>query len=206
MAQLVIKFDWMRDPKGYRLAKSGRVVRNGKGHTPKDFEPCQPLSSTDSLYLIFANTCTTPDRLLDFVQNHGSLTWEGWDAAKGDLVGVVMHNAEHMRQLLSRFAGVVARPDLPGPFIMGVPSHLEAAVVWDPVMRTGKWELRPNTLLDALWLQLGQALTVGVQIRQCEHCGNWFEAGRGRDRRAGTKFCCAEHKIAFHSLLRSKEK
>jgi hypothetical protein len=209
MPQLVIRFEWGRDPKGYRLLATGgqlRVVRNGKGHSPKDLEPCQPLSLTDSLFRIFANTCTTPDRVLDFVQNYGPLTWDGWDAAKGDIVRLVMHHADHMRQLFGRSAGKIKRPDLSGPFTMGVSSYLEAAVVWDSVMRTAKWELRPNTLLDALWLQLGQALTVGAQIRQCEHCGIWFEAGRGTGRRAGAKFCCPEHKIAFHSLMRSKEK
>ena len=60
-------------------------------------------------------------------------------------------------------------------------------------------------LLDALWLQLGQALTVSAKIRQCEHCGNWFEAGRGTGRRLDAKFCSDEHRIAFNSLKRSKE-
>ena len=79
MAQLVIEFDWTRDPKGYRLvetrqSKMLRVVRNGKGHDPKDFEPSRPLSSTDFLFKIFANTATTPEGVLDFVRRFGPLT------------------------------------------------------------------------------------------------------------------------------------
>jgi hypothetical protein len=42
---------------------------------------------------------------------------------------------------------------------------------------------RPATLLDALWLQLGQALSGGDQIRQCKQCGDWFwEISREADR------------------------
>jgi hypothetical protein len=37
--QLVVEFDWVRDPKGYHLDEKGRVVRNGKGHRPEDQEP-----------------------------------------------------------------------------------------------------------------------------------------------------------------------
>src|SRR6516162_298737 len=63
------------------------------------------------------------------------------------------------------------------------PRRVEAKIVCDPLTRALKWELRPNSLADALWLQLGQKLTAGFQIRQCEHCGDWFEAGQGTGRR-----------------------
>jgi len=41
-------------------------------------------------------------------------------------------------------------------------------------------------------------------IKQCLHCGVRFEAGRGAGRRADAKFCSEEHKIAYHSLARSR--
>jgi hypothetical protein len=212
MAQPVIEFDWMRDPKGYRLAKSGgtkmwNVVRNGKGHSPEDLEPCRPLSLTDSLFRIFANIATTPEGVLDFVQRYGPLTWAGWDSTQGDQVALVIHNAQHMSHVLKSAAGEQKNPGLlSNDRATGTPSSVDAWVVWDRSTKEFKWELRPKTLLDALWLQLGQWLTTGTQIRACKHCGNWFAAGRGTGRRAGTKFCSDEHKIAFHSLKRSKEK
>jgi hypothetical protein len=204
MTPIIIEFDWVRDPKGYRLegARSTRVVRNGKGHTPKDFEHCRPLSSTDSLFRIFVNMATTPAGVLEFVQRYGPLT-----SHEGDDVRLVISNAEHMRQLLLYFSGNEKRPHLAASRHQATQSAtINAQVIWDPATMAPKWELRPNTLLDALWLQLGQALTRGGRISQCQHCGTWFEAGRNTGRRLDAKFCSDEHRTAFNSLKRSREK
>jgi hypothetical protein len=207
MARLVIEFDWVRDPKGYHLVDKMRVVRNGKGHSPEDQESIQPLSSTDTLFRIFARMATTPEGVLEFVERYGPLTWDGWDATKGDLVAIVTQHARHMSQILESRAGKWKRPGFPPDHReTGTPSSVDAWVIWDRTAKEFKWSLRPKTLLDALWLQLGQWLTLGTQIRVCQHCGAWFEAGRSSGRRADAKFCSDEHKIAFHSLKRSKEK
>jgi hypothetical protein len=92
------------------------------------------------------------------------------------------------------------------PYDTGYSSSLNVKVVWDPFAKVLKWEFRPATLLDALWLQLGQALTADVQFRKCEHCTEFFVAGRGTGRRLDAKFCSDEHRIAFNSFKRSKEK
>src|SRR6516165_11405250 len=162
MARLAIEFDWNRDPKGYRLIESKRrVVRNGKGHTPNDVVHYRPLSSVGSLFLIFANIATKPAGVLDFVQRFGPLTFHGWDAAQGDDVDLVMFHANHMRQILKSWDGDKKRPHLP----LGQPpsTSLDAQVIWDPAIKALKWELRPKSLLDALWLQLAQALTSSIQ-------------------------------------------
>ena len=218
MARISIELDWPRDPKGYRLAETGypkelRIARNGKEKSLPSF---QPLASTDSLFEIFANIATSPEGALDFVQRYGPLTWDGWDS--GDQVYLVTSQAERMREILRAWAGKKKHLRMPrrSPKSFGLPirvhpedtgpsSSLEARVVWDPFGKTLKWELRPRTLLDGLWLQLEQALTSGVQIQQCEHCGSWFEAGRGTGRRLDSKFCSDEHRIAFNSLKRSRE-
>ena len=207
---ILIEFDWERDPKGYRLvedARSTRVVRNGKGHAPKDFEHCRPLSATDSAFRIFANIATTPAGVLEFVQRFGPLTAAGRDANHGEDVRLVISNALGLRQLLRYFSGNEKRPHLAtSRFQATQPISLDAQVIWDPVSMVPRWELRPKYLLDALWLQLGQALTSGGRISQCQHCGSWFEAGRKTGRRLDSKFCCDEHRTAFNSLKRSREK
>jgi len=63
----------------------------------------------------------------------------------------------------------------------------------------------PPTLLDAVWLQFGQALASNAQLRQCDHCGKWFEAGIGTGRRADAKFCSSECQIEHKSLQRSRK-
>jgi hypothetical protein len=211
MAQIVIEFDWTRDPKGYRLVDTGRskmlrVVRNGKGHSPKDYDHIRPLDKNDSLFSFFAQTANTPDGVLDFVTRFGPLTPDGWSANGGDYVNLVISNADRMRQILRSAVAAQSRTDKPPtPIHLGTLISLDAMVVWDPATNAPKWELRPKTLLDALWLQLGQKLTGGAQWREC-NCGKWFEVGRGTGRRADAIFCSEEHKIAFHSLKRSKEK
>jgi len=211
MAQPVIEFYGVRDPKGYHLvedARSKRVVRNGKGHDArKDFEHCRPLSSTDSLFRIFANIATTPTGVLEFVQRFGPLTEAGQDPDLGDDVRLVVSNAQHMGQLLRYFSGKEKQPHLAASRFQATQGiSIEAQVIWDPATMAPKWELRPRTLLDGLWLQLGQALTSGGRISQCEHCGNWFEAGRKTGRRLDAKFCCDQHRTAFNSLKRSRDK
>ncbi len=222
MARIAIELDWARDPKGYRLAETGRpkmlrIVRNGAGQDPENLAYFQPLASTDSLFEVFANIATTPEGALEFVRRYGPLTPDGWDS--GDQVYLVTSQAERMREILRVWAKKKNHLHMPRrsqksfglpirvhPDDTGPSSSLEAKVFWDPLDKTLKWELRPRTLLDALWLQFGQALTSGIQIRQCEHCGDFFEAGRGTGRRLDAKFCSDEHRIDFNSLKRSREK
>src|SRR6516165_6944065 len=201
---LALEFGSWRDRKGYHLDKFGRVLRNGKEQ--KDLERCYPLSSPD-LYLIFANTCTTADGVVKFVNQYGPVTQLGNDIDRCDNVKKVIHQAKLMQEIWKRSAGGQQWPkEWAKPGRITTISSIDAAIVWEPVSRLPRWQLRPKLLLDALWLQLGQALTGRALIRQCEQCHRWFEAGRGTGRRADAKFCSEEHKISFHSHKRSRGK
>jgi hypothetical protein len=207
MSRLVIEFEWARDPKGYRLTGGSRptmqrVVRKGRGQ--RELIRYRPLSVTDALFRIFAHMADTPQGLLKFVERYGPLRWDGMDPAQGDDVSLALSNADHIRQILELWAGPSMRSK-PASGQLGAPVSLLADIAWDAETKALKWELRPVTLLDAIWLQLGQALARGAEIRQCRHCGDWFEAGGGLGRRADAKFCSEAHKIAYHSLNRSRE-
>ena len=224
MAGISIELDWTRDPKGYRLVEKAqppklRIVRNGTEH-PSKLPPFQPLASTDLLFKVFANTATTPEGALDFVQRFGPLTKGGW-GSEGEDVNSVMYQAEKMWGVLTAWFGrqkppvnpIVVRSPIASrlPLVVnrydtGPSIALDAKVVCDPLTKALKWELHPNSLLDALWLQLGQKLTAGAEIRQCEHCGDWFEAGQGTGRRLDAKFCSDEHRVLYNSLKRSRGK
>src|SRR5262249_4858922 len=90
----------------------------------------------------------------------------------------------------------------------GIPlrGKLNAWLVPNPI--TGAWQLRlqPPTLLDAIWLQLGAALTSNAELKQCEQCGTWFEAGVGTGRRADAKFCSDRCQVKHKSLHRNQKK
>jgi len=197
----IIVFEWWKDPKGYRLAEVGhpkllRIVRNGR---TRDLELSRPLDSPDT-FRIFATTATTPEGLLKFVQRFGPLTFLGND--QGELVGDVTRRAVIMQDTLKWLSAHPRRkpPDL------GWSANCAAWLRWDPQAKNLRWQLHPSTLLDGLWLQFAQAVTRGVHIRSCAHCGDLFEAGLGTGRRLDAKFCSDEHRIAFNSLKRSKEK
>jgi hypothetical protein len=203
MAELpLIQLDWWKDPKGYHLAEGGwLIVRNG-GLRDK-LVHCQPLEGSQTLFRIFATKATTPEGVLHFVQKYGPLTIYGND--KGDRVGEVIRRAEIMRDTLKWMSAQPRR--MPGEeAFFGPGISLHALVDWNRRSRSPVWKFRPSTLIDGLWLQFAQAVTRGVQMRTCMHCGDLFEAGLGTGRRLDAKFCSDEHRIAFNSLKRSKEK
>ena len=197
----IIDFTWARDPKGYRLSDAGplrRLIRNGPNRTDVQ---CPILSGEE--FRIFASIATTDAGLLEFANRYGPLTWSGFDAEQGDLVHLVTMQARRMKELLNASSGHA--PVLDGsPAVFYPESTVYATVVWDPANKGLRWQFRPNTLLDALWLQFGQAVTRGAQIRACEHCGAWFEAGAGMGRRADARFCSDEHRVTYNSLKRNK--
>lgn len=212
-----IDFEWTLDTKGYRL-DGGKIIGNGgpKQHNRfKDFP---------KLYLIFAKIEQTPKGLLDFVNKFGRLTLDELDKHGKPVIGedvrAVLGNAKTISMALEMFSGHIGNPPKwpPGqPFKYDLPSigarvqggipirgQLSAWLVPDPI--TGVWQLqlRPPTLLDAIWLQFAQAITSNAELRTCGHCGKWFEAGQGSDRRAGAKFCSDECRVEFNSLQRSR--
>jgi hypothetical protein len=197
----IIDFEWKRDPKGYRLVDSPaprRLVRIGPNRSGVQ---CRPLSGAE--YRIFARTARTPEGVLDFAQRYGPLTSAGWDRGKGDLVDLVISNALAMSELLDA-ACLDGRSTPVESGAMAPVSTFFATVIWDRGTKTPRWSIRPQTLLDALWLQFGQEVTRGAQIRACQHCSAWFEAGAGTGRRVDAKFCSDEHRITFNSRRRSR--
>jgi hypothetical protein len=204
-----IQLDCWKDPKGYHLAKTVppnllRVVRNGR--TDDKLELCRPLDDSSALFRIFATKATTPEGVLNFVHHFGPLRPNGNN--EGELVGDVIQRALMMQNSLKWLSEQPKRrrPRKEIDLNLHISFHLHVSLDWDPATNNPEWQFRPASLLDALWLQFGQAVTRGVHIRSCAHCGDLFETGLGTGRRLDAKFCSDEHRIAFNSLKRSKEK
>ena len=199
MAELrIIQFNNWRDPMGYRLNDSKVfVVRNGK--RIDNFEVVQPLKNK-ALYGEFANNVVNAEGVLQFVQRHGPLTDQGND--QGDFVNDVLINAERMRYILGLLSDRRQRAGLGKRFgIPAIPLHVVMNL--DQKTRVLRWEMWPNRLLDALWLQVGQAATSGARIQTCALCREFFAAGYPRERRLDSKFCSDEHRVRYNSLKRS---
>jgi len=205
-----IDFGLSLDTKGYDL-DGGRIV--GKGGPKRQMR----LKEFPHLYLEFAKA-QSPDQLLNFVSRFGRLTHD----PEGDNVRSLLQGTKTMSKTLELLRGVIGNlpkwprgrtfeyevPSLGGKIVGGIPikGQLAASLVPDPMTGTWQLQLSPPTLLDAVWLQFGQALASNAQLRQCDHCGKWFEAGIGTGRRADAKFCSSECQIDHKSLQRSVKK
>jgi hypothetical protein len=222
--QLLIDFEWWRDTTGYQLLPDTRPpdpeealvfhplgIRIVSGTKPLrlvrlggDLVPYRPLDRFGTLFRIFANDVKRPKDVLAFAQKFGSLSVDGLDMNVGESADSTVVHAEGMREFLS-FAGgdkqLLAR-GIGGQ--INPLGQIDVALVLDPATTRPKLRLSPSSLLDALWLQFGQTLSGDAILRQCQHCGTWFETGAGIGRRADARFCSDKHRIAFNSLKRSK--
>jgi hypothetical protein len=211
MPSLYIDFEWSRDAKGYRL-EHGRIIGNGGKRLAY-----RPLEEFDKLYNVFAKTAQNSEGLLDFVQKFGRLTV----GPEGDDVRKVLADIEMISMVLGMRPGgkfPKHKQGVPfeytastaiGPVVVRaggipLPSKLRAWLAPDPTTGAWKLKLEPPSLLDAIWLQFGQAITSDADLRFCIQCGNPFEAGGQSGRRADAKFCSDECRVNYNSLKRSQ--
>lgn len=174
-------------------------VRRGGG----TLDAYRPLEAFESLFSRFAEL-RSPEDVLSFVERFGPLTGDGLDPNKGELVDGVLAHSSCMRDVFLFLAGDRAAA---ARILRGSPNPFAELVVMfgpDPGNRDLRLRLCPTSLLDALWLQAAQHLSSGATVRQCEHCSEWFEVGRGTGRRLDARFCSNRHRIDANSLKRSQ--
>jgi len=163
-------------------------------------ETYKPLELHENLFGELASIRQTPDGVLNFVKKFGPLTLEGMPSIEGEEVAVVLEAA----QTISRLLLANERKRIPSNFSPPPrPVHLNVRIL-DPASHKHPFTLVPETLLDAIWLQLADALSVNAEIHRCLQCGLWFPAGRGFRRRQDAKFCSAEHQILFNNQKRKE--
>src|SRR5215472_6002697 len=227
--RLDIDFEWQRDSAGYDLlpAAAGKPRKPEPRplfgpisiFPPADKDPdtparvirrggslvtYRPFEDFGTLCMTFASIAKSEEGVVDFISNFGPLTKSGHDQQHGQPVPEVLECASVMWRLLKRSEKAPrALFELMG--VSGRPlTNVEVRLVGDPGVNSLRLRLRPRSLLDALWLQLGLKLSGGGAIRECELCGGWFEAGPGTGRRLDAKFCSDAHRVTFNSLQRSR--
>jgi hypothetical protein len=164
-----------------RDIKPQRIVGLGKGRTAKR------LSEYPMLYIEFAKI-RRGDELLTFITEYGSLT-------NKNEVEKLIDAAKEMQAWLSRKRS---------PPLWSI-ADLKASLVKDRTSGAPVVKFSPTSLLDALWLQLAQALSGGEKVRQCERCNNWFPVGGKSGRRLVARFCSDQCRIDFNSLKRTRK-
>jgi hypothetical protein len=224
VGELLIDFEWQRDLVGYKLADAEPARRlldprylewgeptmlAGASAQPQrvvglsgHFRTIRPLNEPrgGNLFATFANAANSPLGVLDFISRHGPLTTMAVQTGEEPVSKVIAH-AQAMRSFIEAANGRSRMADIVGA--EGIPlSGMNAAIVWDKDTKTPRLRLSPRNLLDALWMQLAYALSVGVCARECRQCGEIFTAGPGTPRRGDAEFCSREHQILFNSLKR----
>jgi hypothetical protein len=162
---------------------------------------CHPLK-IENLCNIFASV-KTPQGLLEFTKEHGQLS-KPRSPPWGESVAFGLRQAKIFRDLLrqpkkgsrSRASVFESSPD--------AYSQELGAVNLVPDRRLGiRLTITTESLITALWLQLGQMLSGGAKIQECLHCHMFFKTGGGSKRR-DARFCCDAHRVRFNSLRRSQ--
>jgi hypothetical protein len=212
-----VDYEMSVDAKGYRLER-GRIIGQGGSKWRKQLNE----KDCSTLFLLFAKV-QTPEGLLDFVRKFGRLTKDKPDGPHGDEMRFVLDHADMMSKMLEmlrghignlpRWKGGVVEYEAETPSLrvkvqggIPLPGKLTAWLAPDPM--TGAWQLKlqPPTLLDAIWLQFGQALTSNLVLRPCRGCDKWFEAGVGSGRRGDAQYCSDRCRVEHKSLERTRKK
>jgi hypothetical protein len=218
-----IDFTWQKDASGYRLVKEGslpdgkpladRIVPNGGERIL-----IRPMETAD-IYWVFAHV-DSAEKLLEFVEKFGLLLpYEGatrvrlfrdpvdgsgllkWDDAdEGMPVGIILAQAALFHDAL-RLKTEGSKQLTAFLTSIKTPRFGDLSLVPDRVFGV-RFQIRPLTLMDALWLQLGTVLASGIKLSTCLQCGQLFEVGAGTGRRADAKYCSDEHRTLYHSLNR----
>jgi hypothetical protein len=214
MMEFLEDFLWRRDPKGYRWVEmsppdpasipSRWIKTDGEKIVGNGGEPIwYPLKKYPTLFSFFS-TLKSAEDLMDFTEKFG-LLYEFEPVVAQD----ALKQAAQFRRLL---AGKQRGPKQ-------VASVLASILEGDEPFDLRVWwslKLEPNSLvglrfgvevvslLSALWLQLIQSLRGDAKLRECLHCGGWFEVGPGTGRRLDAKFCSDPHRVLCNSLKRTK--
>jgi hypothetical protein len=181
-----------------RAIRPDRIVRRGG-----NLKTYRPFEQVPGLFRLFSKRATTPEGLLEFVTRFGPMLPDG-NRQSGEDALTGLGAAQAMAELLEAYA-----QDPRSCFLhFGEQGHgwsrIDVYLAFNPVTGRPYFKFAPASFLHALWFEVGEFLTRDAQIRECEHCGGWFEAGPGTGRRADAKFCSDDHRIAFNSLKRGQ--
>jgi hypothetical protein len=152
----------------------------------------EPLDKFPLLFTRFASIPKNTQGVLEFINKFGPLTKDGLDPKRGENVEYLLDASRAMEIIMN------ASPKFVG-FNLGRLTARFEVVDGDVRLKLDALEL-----LNALWLQCAQHLSIGANLRRCQQCNTWFEVGIGTGRRLDAKFCSDEHRILFNSRRRSE--
>ena len=181
------KFQWEVDVGGYEIATNRtdewRELRGRTGQRRK-YDPFALGSDGRVLFHILADTKQTPNGYLDFANRFGLLNHSAepepldvWYIAIGSMAVVVENWHEGEWDALE---DAYRHHDF-----AQVSVHLDR----EPNALRPTLHVSPASLIDALWIQLAEALSSDLKIRKCLRCFKPFPFGTGTARRNTAIYC-----------------
>ena len=219
MPILDLSFEWPVDEAGYSVVdlkpkrpkgRRGALLLDGPSgpHVTRNGGPLRntrPLESFPTLFMEFARLDGSEESCAGFATKFGYLGLWPLDEdaddrvmAQGEPVILWREPIDNMRR------NVEVWQDNPTAFVPVrevVIARLDASLV--PIDGRAALRIRPPTLISAMQLQFAQAVSTGLDIRTCDHCGKLFETGgTGRTRKA--RFCSDRCRTDFHVARRKQ--
>ena len=216
MPVLDMSFEWPVDDAGYSIVdhkpkpSKGRSARllTGEPSGPHIVRKGGPLRTTRplelhrTLFVEFARLDGTDESCLRFANSFGFLGLFP-DEKMDDRVGPAGESLAQFRDAIADMRRVVnAWQAIPDTFASNQEikiARLDASLV--PIDGRPTLRIRPRSLIGAIHLQFAQAVSTGLDIRTCDHCGKLFEiGGAGRTRKA--RFCSDRCRTDYHVARR----
>jgi hypothetical protein len=220
---LLSEMEWHRDLSGYQISRGHysdveldnkdfawfdkNSITKGKwtllsGPQIPRIVPCggqlrsyKPME-LDLLCIRFAGGVHASGDLLEFITKYGLLTSD----PNGESIPYALRQAMAMRSWLSSDESTLAKfVGAKGKLITNMDVFLAA----DPKTGAVSLQYRPENLLAAMWLQLGQKMAGGARFNECRYCGRPFEVGRRGLPRSDATFCSHDHHVFFHNQNRA---
>jgi hypothetical protein len=197
-----ISLRWLRAG-AYEAAnvKGVRVIRpvGGRRYWGEPFK----IEGNAPLYVRFANLDRSEESCVKFATYYGLLRAQSRDEAEP---------LDDWDKEICKMRGLVSllqlqvKEDAPGGItLLGSSRKAPVALTTiDVILEPGspgkrpKLSLKPATLRDAMYLQLGKSLATEGSLQSCRQCGKWFERGTTEARRSIAIFCSEKCKNRFH--------
>ncbi len=229
MPVLDLSFEWPVDDAGYQIVTPEKPKKPKKPKKPQrslrgpfstpgptaadvDLGPrikrrggslrmIRPLDH-NTLFVDFAHLDGSDDSCIEFASRFGYLglfpaeNSEDGAGETGESIRMWRDVIDDMRRNVE---GWQANPAAFVPDREIVMARLDASLV--PLDGRAVLRIRPQSLIGAMQLQFAQAISTGLDIRNCDHCGKLFETGGGgRTRKA--RFCTDRCRSDFHVAKR----
>jgi hypothetical protein len=198
MAEIGIQFEWTRayssapDKPGYEF--SGGQIRQ-IGARKETYRP----QDVPELYHRFAELDGSPESCVLFASKYGLLQSPAkFTKPPVEHLDLWRREIRRMKVLVSALPTVVRFANSRGTYaevgrlrVLLVPSSDSTAA--RPMLI-----MEPETLLEAMNLQLAQFVTGGGTSFACEQCGTRFERGGTAKRRSDARFCSDRCRVQHH--------